>query len=48
MHALKLSPNLRDAHEPRDEGGNILPHDVARLQYNTAERLLQALLTVVD
>ena len=23
VHSLKLSPNLRDAHEPRDDGGKV-------------------------
>jgi hypothetical protein len=48
VHSLKLSPNLRDQHEPRDELGNVLPHDAARLQFNTAERILQALLAAAE
>jgi len=40
--SLKLSPNLRNWHEPKDEAGNVLPHDTARLQYNNVEKLLAA------
>ncbi len=42
--SLKLSPNLRNLHEPKDEAGNLLPHDASRLQYNHVERLLAAVL----
>jgi dynein intermediate chain 1 len=42
VHSLKLSPNLRNLHEPKDEAGNVLPHDVVRLQYNLVEKLLVA------
>ncbi|KAM3574777.1 hypothetical protein VYU27_003306 [Nannochloropsis oceanica] len=38
--SLKLSPNLRNWHEPKDDVGNVLPHDAVRLQYNNAEKLL--------
>ena len=48
MHALKLSPNLRSQHEPRDEFGSVLPHDAARLQFNTAEEILQALVAEAE
>jgi dynein intermediate chain 1 len=44
--SLKLSPNLRNWHEPKDEAGNVLPHDTARLQYNNVEKLLAAVVGV--
>lgn len=42
VHSLKLSPNLRRLHEPRDESGNPLPHDASKLQFNKVEKLLAA------
>lgn len=42
VNSLKLSPNLRKIHEPRDEDGNIKPHDPVKLQIDKMEKLLAA------
>lgn len=42
VNSLKLSPNLRKVHEPRNEEGEIIPHDPVQLQVDKMERLLQA------
>jgi len=42
VNSLKLSPNLRKIHEPRDEEGEIIPHDSVQLQVEKMEKLLQA------
>jgi dynein intermediate chain 1 len=42
VNSLKLSPNLRKMHEPRDEEGEIIPHDHVELQVEKMEKLLQA------
>lgn len=39
--SLKLSPNLRKVHEPRDEEGNVIEHDPIQLQIEKMEKLLQ-------
>eukprot|EP00981_Chlorochromonas_danica_P014195 scaffold7537_cov179-Ochromonas_danica.AAC.16 len=36
VNSLKLSPNLRKVHEPRDENGEVIPHDPVQLQLLTA------------
>lgn len=40
VNTLKLSPNLRKIHEPRDEEGEIVPHDKVQLQIDKMEKLL--------
>lgn len=40
--SLKLSPNLRKIHEPRDEEGNVVEHDAVQLQVEKMEKLLAA------
>ena len=36
--SLKLSPNLRKVHEPRDEEGNVIEHDPIQLQIEKMEK----------
>merc|ERR1712159_706096 len=38
--SLKLSPNLRKVHEPRDEEGNVVEHDAVQLQIDKMDKLL--------
>jgi dynein intermediate chain 1, axonemal len=40
--SLKLSPNLRKVHEPRDEEGNIKEHDPIQLQIDKMDKLLSS------
>ena len=40
VNSLKLSPNLRKVPQPRDEEGNIIPHDPVQLQVEKMEKLL--------
>jgi dynein intermediate chain 1 len=40
VNTLKLSPNLRKIHEPRDEEGEIIPHDKVQNQVDKMEKLL--------
>jgi len=40
--SLKLSPNLRKMHEPRDEEGNVVEHDAVQLQVDKMDKLLAA------
>jgi len=42
VNSLKLSPNLRKIHEPRDDDGNIKPHDPIKLQVDKLDKLLAA------
>jgi len=42
VNSLKLSPNLRKVHEPRDDSGEVIPHDKVQLQVEKMEKLLQA------
>jgi dynein intermediate chain 1 len=42
VNSLKLSPNLRKIHEPRNEEGEVIPHDPIQLQVDKMEKLLQA------
>jgi dynein intermediate chain 1 len=42
VNSLKLSPNLRKIHEPRDENGEVIAHDKVQLQVEKMEKLLQA------
>jgi dynein intermediate chain 1 len=42
VNSLKLSPNLRKVHEPRDEEGNVVEHDPIQLQIDKMEKLLIA------
>jgi dynein intermediate chain 1 len=42
VNSLKLSPNLRKIHEPRNEEGEIIPHDPVQLQVDKMEKLLQS------
>ena len=42
VNSLKLSPNLRKDDAPRDENGEVIPHDVIQVQYDKMEKLLQA------
>jgi dynein intermediate chain 1 len=42
VHSLKLSPNLRKIDEPRDENGEIKPHDPQEHQLNRLKAILQA------
>ncbi|CAM9435129.1 unnamed protein product, partial [Ectocarpus sp. 4 AP-2014] len=44
VNSLKLSPNLRKVHEPRDDEGNVVEHDPIKLQVDKMDRLL----TVAD
>jgi dynein intermediate chain 1 len=40
VNTLKLSPNLRKIHEPRDEEGEIVPHDAVQIQVDKMEKLI--------
>lgn len=40
VNTLKLSPNLRKIHEPRDEEGEIVPHDPVKIQVDKMEKLI--------
>ena len=40
VNTLKLSPNLRKIHEPRDEEGEIVAHDHVQNQVDKMEKLL--------
>lgn len=40
VNTLKLSPNLRKIHEPRDEEGEIVPHDPVQIQVDKMEKLI--------
>jgi len=40
VNTLKLSPNLRKIHEPRDEEGEIIPHDPVQIQVDKMEKLI--------
>jgi dynein intermediate chain 1 len=40
--SLKLSPNLRKVHEPRDEEGNVIEHDPIQLQIDKMDKLLSS------
>lgn len=40
VNTLKLSPNLRKTHEPRDEEGEVIPHDKVQNQVDKMEKLL--------
>lgn len=42
VNSLKLSPNLRKVHEPRNEDNEIIPHDPIQLQVDKMEKLLVA------
>jgi dynein intermediate chain 1, axonemal len=42
VNSLKLSPNLRKVHEPRNEEGEVMPHDAVQLQVDKMEKLLVA------
>jgi len=42
VNSLKLSPNLRKIHEPRNEEGEVIPHDKVQLQVEKMEKLLAA------
>jgi dynein intermediate chain 1 len=42
VNSLKLSPNLRKTHEPRDEEGEVIEHDPVQLQVDKMEKLLLA------
>lgn len=42
VNSLKLSPNLRKMHEPRDENGEIIPHDPIQIQVEKMDKILQA------
>jgi len=44
LTSFKLSPNLRNRHEPKDEAGNVLPHDTVRLQFNNVEKFLASVI----
>lgn len=40
VNTLKLSPNLRKIHEPRDEEGEIVAHDPVKIQVDKMEKLI--------
>jgi dynein intermediate chain 1 len=42
VNSLKLSPNLRKMHEPRDESGEIIAHDPIQIQVDKMDKILQA------
>lgn len=42
VNSLKLSPNLRHVDAPKNEEGEIIPHDPVQLQVDKMEKLLQA------
>jgi dynein intermediate chain 1, axonemal len=42
VNSLKLSPNLRKIHEPRNEEGEVIEHDPVQLQVDKMEKLLVA------
>lgn len=42
VNSLKLSPNLRKIYEPRNESGEIIPHDPIQIQVEKMDKILQA------
>jgi dynein intermediate chain 1 len=40
VNTLKLSPNLRKTHEPKNEEGEVIPHDAVQVQVDKMEKLL--------